>query len=198
MNAGPYAGWIPSSDWFFNDKYGVLYDSGPHLFDLMMNILSDRIVEVSARGISTMHGINVFDNIAGFFMTEKGTLGSFNIGWRMGANYDSIQVHGTGGSVLGSPLEVEVRHGSFGPLERIADHIGMAKKTMGILVGKKRDGKLPNETFFREDRAFIDAIYGNSEPLASGENGLRVLEVLDGIKESLNGGSTVKVRIHGL
>jgi len=50
VNAGPYGSWIPSSDWFFNDKYGVLYDSAPHLMSIMMHILSDQITEVSARG----------------------------------------------------------------------------------------------------------------------------------------------------
>ena len=198
VNAGPYAAWIPSSDWFFKDKYGVLYDSGPHLMDIMTHILSDQITEVSARGISTMHGLNVFDNIAGVFKTEKGAVGTFNVGWKMAANYDSIQVHGTGGSLLANPLEVEVRYKDYGPLERVADHIKLTKKIIGALIGtqtsRKSRGKLPDETYIREDRAFIDAVLNGSDPLVSGEDGLRVLEVLEGIVESLESGNGVKIK----
>ncbi len=196
VNPGPYAGWIPSSDWFFKDKYGVLYDSGPHLISIMMHILSDPITEVSARGISTMHGLNVFDNIAGVFNTENGVVGTFNVGWKMASNYDSIQVHGTGGSVFANPLEVEVRHGSYGSLERVADHIKLAKKIVGAQVGRMSGDKRPSETYFREDRGFVDAVLNGGEPLVSGEEGLRVLEVLEAIKGSVDGGKVVEVRRH--
>ena len=196
VNAGPYPAWIPSSDWFFKDKYGVLYDSGPHLVDIMMHILSDQITEVSARGISTMHGLNVFDNIAGVFKTEEGAVGTFNVGWKMAANYDTVQVHGTGGSVFANPIEVEIRHGSYGSLERVADHIKLAKTIIGSQVGRMSGDKRPNETYFNEDRAFIDAARNSGEPLVSGEDGLRVLEVLEAIKESVDSKKVVDVRRH--
>lgn len=196
VNAGPYASWIPSSDWFFKDKYGVLYDSGPHLMDIMMHILSDQITEVSAKGISTMHGLNVFDNIAGVFKTEKGVIGTFNVGWKTAAGYDSIQVHGTGGSVFVNPLEVEVRYGGYGLLEKVADHVKLAKKIIATQMSRMSGDKRPNETYIREDRAFVDAVWGEGNPLVSGEDGLRVLEVLEGIKESLNSEKSVKVSCH--
>ena len=193
VNAGPYASWIPSSDWFFNDKYGVLYDSGSHLMDSIMHILSDQIIEVLARGISTMHGLKVLDNIAGVFKTEKGAIGSFNVGWKIAVGYDSIQIHGTGGSVFANPLEVEVRYGNYGPLERVADHIKSAKKIMGAQISRMSGDKRPSETYFREDRAFIDAVLNGGDPLASGEDGLRVLKVLDAIEESIDKEREVKV-----
>jgi len=198
VNAGPYGSWIPSSDWFFSDKYGVLYDSAPHLISIMMRILSDRITEVSAKGMSTMHGLDVFDNIAGVFKTEKGMLGTFNVGWKSAAGYDSIQVHGTGGSVFANPLEVEVRHGSYGPLDKVADNIKSAKKIIGAQVGRMGGDTRPSETYLKEDRGFIDAGLNGDKPLVSGEDGLRVLEVLEGIKESLDDGKPSKVKIHKL
>ena len=201
VNAGPYASWIPSSDWFFKEEYGVLYDSCPHLIDIMMHILSDQFTEVSARGISTMPRLNVFDNIAGVFKTEKSMVGTFNVGWKMAVDYDSIQVHGTGGSLFANPLdEVEVRYASYGSPERVADHIKMATKIIGTLIGAQTsspsEDKPPRETFFREDRAFIDAVFNDGNPLVSGEDGLRVLEVLEAIKESIKSEKSVKVRCH--
>jgi len=193
VNAGPYGSWIPSSDWFFNDKYGVLYDSAPHLMSIMMHILSDQIVEVSAKGISTMHGLDVFDNISGVFKTEKGILGTFNVGWKTAVGYDSIQVHGTGGSVFANPSGVEIRHGSYGTLEKVADNIKSAKKIIGAQVGRMGADMRPGETYFKEDRAFVDAVLNGDKPLVSGKDGLRVLEVLEAIKESLNGRCEIKI-----
>jgi len=193
VNAGPYASWIPSSDWFFNDKYGVVYDSTPHLVDLIMHILSDQIIEVLARGISTVHGLEVLDNLAGVFKTEKGVIGSFNVGWKMATSYDSIQIHGTGGSAFANAFEVEVRYGSYGPLESIADHIKSVKKIVVAQISRMSRDMRPNETFFREDRAFIDAVLNGSDPIVPGEDGLRVLKVLEAIKESIDKERVVKV-----
>jgi len=54
VNPGPYGGWIPSSDWFLDEKGGgVLYDSGCHVLDIIMNVVSDKIIEVAAKSIST-------------------------------------------------------------------------------------------------------------------------------------------------
>ena len=198
VNPGPYASWIPSSDWFFRDKYAVLYDSGSHLVDLIMYVLSDEIVEVSAAGTSTMNGLDVLDNIACVFKTEKGILGTFNAGWKIAANYSSIQVHGTGGSIFADPLEVEVRYGSYGSLERVVHHVTSARKIIGSQVKRIGERKRPSETYFKEDRAFIDAVLGKGKPLVSGKEALRVLEVLGAVKESLEKKIGVKVEKHEL
>ena len=95
-------------------------------------------------------------------------------------------------------MEVEVRHGSYGSLENVADHIKLAKKIIGSQVGRMSGDKRPNETYFKEDRAFIDAVLGGGNPLVSGEDGLRVLEVLEGIKESIDKNGVVKIRVHEL
>jgi predicted dehydrogenase len=194
VGSGPYAGWIPSSDWFFSDRYGVLYDLGSHLIDLIIYILSDRITEVSAVGVSTMYGVNVYDNIAGTFKTEKGTIGTLNVGWKVAAEYSAIQVYGTAGSLFASPFEIEVRHGSHGALENAIYHLKCAKKFL-----KMRPSEKGLTTVVREDRAFIDSVHGNAKPLVSGEDGLRVLEVLDAIAEALNrGGEKRNVSFHEL
>ena len=145
-----------------------------------------------------MHEINVFDNIAGVFKTEHGILGSFNIGWRMGVGYDTIQVHGTGGSVFANPLEIEVRHGDYNALDMIANCVKSSKRIIGAQVEKQSGEKRPGETYFMEDRAFIDAMRGGRDPLVSGEDGLRVLEVLEAIRESLDDGKVVEIRRHEL
>lgn len=187
VNPGPYGGWIPSSDWFFKDKYGVLFDSGPHLMDLIMHVLSDRIVEVSALGVNTMHGTDILDNITGVLKTEKEVIGSFNIGWRAGLNYDSLQIHGTGCSAFADYFETRLRPGSFKTVDKISENINSTRQVISNLMSL-RGGDLPDETFFQEDRAFLDG-----HPSATGKDALRVLEVLEAIKESIDGKKLVKL-----
>ncbi len=194
MNTGPYGGWVPSSDWFFNDKCGVLYDSGPHLMDLMMYILSDKIVEVFAEGVSTMYEIDVFDNIVGTFRTEKGVLGSFNIGWRAGADFDAVQVHGTGCSVVADPMEIKSKHGMYGPLDKISDNLNSTKAIARSFIGKTTRGIPVSETFFHEDRKFLDAILNKGKLAASGEDALNTLRVLEAVKQSLQDKKSVVVK----
>jgi predicted dehydrogenase len=92
--------------------------------------------------------------------------------------------------------EEEVRHGSYGSPEKVADHVKSAKKIIGVEMSRMSVDKRPDETHFREDRAFIfiDAALKGSDPLVSGEDGLRVLEVLEAVKTSLEKGESVKVK----
>ena len=140
LNTGPYASWIPSSDWFFNDKFGVLHDLGPHLIDLIRFILSDTIAEISATGICTMESFNIYDNISGSFITENNVLGTFSIGWKEAVNFNSIEVHGTGGSVIVNPAEIQTRHWAYGDYERVIYHSDAIRKIIRSQWNQARGG----------------------------------------------------------
>jgi UDP-N-acetylglucosamine 3-dehydrogenase len=196
LNSGPYAGWIPNSDWFFNDKFGVLYDSGSHLIDLFRYILSDNILEVFASGLCSMEGFNVYDNISGSFITENSSLGTFNLGWKAAVNINSIEVHGTGGSVIVNSQELQELHGAYGEYERMIYNSNSIKNIFTSQLNQVKRRSRINNTYFEEDRAFIDAIRGNSTSIVSGEEGLRVLEVLDAIRSSIEQKKPVKVTYH--
>jgi UDP-N-acetylglucosamine 3-dehydrogenase len=193
LNAGPYASWIPSSDWFFNDKFGVLYDTGPHLIDLIRFILSDNITEISANGISTMESIQIYDNISGNFITENNALGTFSIGWKEAVNFNSIEVHGTGGSVIVNPAEIQTRYWAYGDYERVIHHSDSIRKIIRSQWNQAGGGTSTGNTYIEEDKAFINAVRGDSSSIVSGEDGLRVLEVLDAIKISIEQKKSVKI-----
>jgi predicted dehydrogenase len=78
-------------------------------------------------------------------------------------------------------------------LERFSNNLKSAMSIVSTQVRKKGRDKRPDETYFSEDRAFIDALRNEGEPRVSGEDGLRVLEVLEAIKESIEGERLVKV-----
>jgi UDP-N-acetylglucosamine 3-dehydrogenase len=188
LTAGPHIGWIPSSEWFFNDKFGVLYDVGSHMVDLILYVLADRIVEVSAIATGTMHSLDIYDNVVCTFKTEKGTIGSFNVGWKIAPDSCDIKLYGTAGSLLASPNEIELLHARYGYLDRVPYHLRCARQCIRNRAG--------NETYRKEDQGFLDAIRGNHSSSVMGEEGLRVLEVLDAIKESLKKKEKIVVYSH--
>jgi len=193
INSGPYAGWSPTTEWFFEDKYGLLYDSGCHMVDLLMQVLDDDMVEVSAQGISTLKGFNVLDNISCVFKTRKNILGGFIIGWQAAINHDSMAIHGNGGSLFTDPLETEFMHGGSGALEKIRDNLKSSQRIVGTFISRSGRGDIPDETFFEQDKSFINAIIKGTQTPATGEDALKVLKVLDGIKKSLKSGRTVSI-----
>jgi predicted dehydrogenase len=186
VSAGPYAGWVPDSDWLLRDRYAVLYDQGSHLISLILSMLGTRIVEIAAKGVCTMHGFDIFDNVACVFKTESGALGTLNVGWKFGYRTVSLDVHGTGGSIFADPWEIQIRYRSHGQLERLADHITFAKRILTSQAGRLGKDRRQADTYLREDRAFVDAVLHGGAPIVSGEQGLQVLEVLDAVKESID------------
>lgn len=195
LGARPYLGWIPSSKWLFNEKdCGVLLDIGCHLLDLITYILSDKIAEISATPMRTTYS-KVVDSIAGIFRTKNGALGTINIGW-LAFDHDSVQIHGTGGSLLVSPFELTEIYGSTDLLDRFLNHIESAKRIGGMGIRTMESRKTPAETYFKEDRAFLEAISGNGNPSVSGEEAVHVLAVLEAIRESIKSKKWVKVNRH--
>ena len=188
---GPYVGWMPNGEWHLEKEGGgVLYDLGSHLLDLINYILSEKIVDISAKSIETMH-LNIVDNIAGAFETESGAIGTVNIGWRAGINFDSIEIHGTAGYAFVNPLEFEEVYGSFDMLGKALYHARAAKHvlTEGIhlLISKN-----VLDTYTEQDRSFIDSINAHvcKRPYASGEDAAHTLMVIEAFKNSLKTGKS--------
>jgi predicted dehydrogenase len=162
----------------------------------MRFILSDNIQEVFASGISTMESYDVYDNISGNFITEKNALGTFNIGWKTAVDFDSIEIHGTGGSIMVNSKEIQKRHSAYGVYEHFIHHGHSIKKIVGSQFNQAVGLTSSENTYLEEDRAFIDAIRGQNNSIVSGEDGMRVLEVLDAIKTSIDRKTPVKINYH--
>ena len=193
--AGPYAGWIPRSDWFFDEKGGgVLYDSGSHLFSILVCVLSDKITEICATGANTYRLPGVHDQISGYFRTEKGVLGTFNIGWRAATTSDSIEIIGSGGSLLVASDRVEERHGSSGYIERVKNHFAAAFELISGQLSSLTRREGIDKTFLMEDEGFIKAVIDGQKAIVTGEEALHVLAVLGAVKESIETGDKVGVK----
>ncbi|MFX0137753.1 MAG: Gfo/Idh/MocA family protein [Candidatus Hodarchaeota archaeon] len=194
ISQGPYRGYKPSSDWAFqNESGGALYDIGCHLFDLLTHLSSDYIIQVLARSVNVM-SLKIVDNIAGFFKTKKGIIGTFNMGWQAAVDSISLNFYGTGGSLFISEDNIEEIHKSNGSLEKMMNHLKNVKRIVGNTL--LSSNKSIEESYIKEDRAFIDAVIYNKNPVVLGEEAVHVLEVLDAIKESLEDEKLIKVYNH--
>lgn len=195
VSPGPYSSWSPSSDWFLNDNFGALYDSGSHLIDSLLYISGCNISEISACGLKTMRGINIYDNISGIFRTSKNSIGSFNIGWRSSASHEEICIHGTGGSLFASPSEIEIRYGNHSPIDTVLNHLTNSKKILKSNIENMGNKSAP-KPYLREDIAFINALRQNDPPTVSAIEGLRVLEILEAIKKSISENKIIPIERH--
>ena len=195
VNAGPYAGWAARSDWFLTMRSGgVIYDSGSHLLSIINNLLPDRIVEVSANSCTTYHLTDVSDQVAGQFRTEGGILGTFNIGWRSAADTCCIKVIGTAGSLTVDNYGIELKYGSYGPLERIASSLRAIPhiiiRTLKLIMRNKID-----RSYYLQIEEFVNSInYRESQPLFKIGEAVNILAILNAIEESIATGNSVRIR----
>jgi len=190
------------SHWLFNmDKAGggILSWLGCHYIDQILNITQDEIVSVSAQ-VATRSGedIDVEDVAAVSLGFASGAVGTFHAGYMLamsGGGYHNVGGYDTYVGVNGrlgrityssngtpSSIQVESAHPSWASAPR---------RTFDYTFGDSPAyGGASGEKFMR---AFISACQGNGEPLATGEDAVRVAKVVDAAYESSRSGRRVEV-----
>ncbi len=188
--------------WLFNqDKAGggILSWLGCHYIDQILNITQDEIVSVAAQ-IATRSGedIDVEDVAALSLGFASGAVGTMHAGYMLAMSgsgyhnavgYDTyVGVNGRLGRITyasnGTPtsIDVESAHPSWA---------AAPKRTFEYTFGDSPAyGGASGEKFLR---AFISACQGNGEPLATGEDAIRVAKVVDAAYESNRTGRRVTV-----
>jgi predicted dehydrogenase len=191
-NAGPYASWTPRSDWFFDEKGGgVIFDTGSHLFSEFLHVLDDRIAEVSGISAATYGIAGMNDQLGGCFKTEKGILGTFNVGWRAANESDVVAIIGSAGSLVIDSIGVEKKLGKFGPYDRLSNSFRTLWKSIKLQLSYLYSSS--TNTISLEDEAFINAVLGKGAPLFRGEDAVHILAVLEAVKRSSETGTKMTV-----
>ncbi len=169
---GPLA-WSPKANWFFNRKLaggGALMDLGPHVFDSLSFLLGDQALMVGAvatlgKAMSRGKGLPVAQgevHCACLLRFKKGAVGTVNVGWVDTAYQNRFYFFGTKGTLSlnlakGDPITLEFRNQE----------------------GKIRPS-LDKDSFYPSIyEHFIDCIQRGKTPWASGEEGLRTLELIE-------------------
>jgi predicted dehydrogenase len=184
--SGPYRGWDPKSDWYFDPRSGgVLYDWGSHLLDLLLYITRLEVEVVSAFAQKTLPGLPLMDSYAVAFRGSKDVVGTLNLAWGTRGNLLMFQIHGTAGSLLVSPDYYEHRTPQGGGLNQLGTFLHNAEdvlvhKVDAVARRKSSDAAHPKVTDY-----FIEAIRGQVQVGTYKWDAVKVHRVLGAIAASV-------------
>jgi UDP-N-acetylglucosamine 3-dehydrogenase len=181
---GPYAGWDPKSDWYFNpENFGVLFDQGSHAIDLIRFISGVEIVDIEIMSTISLPGLEVPDSIVATFRTDTDAVGTLNLTWGACANLDMVTVHGTAGTVIASWNYFEHLKsigGGVAKMTTFAANSAAIVRRVSRSILRLRDTSDPYVAINQE---FINAICHGTSPSITAWDGVRVLEVLGKLAE---------------
>jgi predicted dehydrogenase len=190
---GPYRGWDPKGDWYFDPRSGgPLYDWGSHLIDLLVYITKLDIEVVSATAQRSLPGIPVLDSIVATFQGRKDIVGTVNLAWGARGNLLMLQIHGTAGSLLVSDDYYEHRTPTGGGWNKLGTLLGNAREILFQKAGAVVHRKSVDVLYLKAAQFFIGAIRGEIQAQAAMWDAVLVHDVLGAIAASIEQGKPVE------
>lgn len=180
-------GWIGhegerlKGSWFWDKEIsggGTLLDNGCHLLDISRWFLGEFDECMGYTGTTRLSIKPLEDNAFGFFKTIDGKIAFIQSSWTEWSGYMYFEVYGTEGYIF-------------------VDNRFCNKTIYGQKNGKSQvfDFSLqPPQSYDLEIKDFINAIKENRQPLPSGFDGLRVIQMVHAVYESAKKGSKIKIQ----
>jgi len=170
--------WSPTGKWFFSKQKaggGALIDDGIHSVDLMRWFVGE-VKEVIGISDTLVKDIEVDDNAVAALKFQNGAIGVLEVSWTTSSNIYCTEITGTKGRILidypNTPLKISINDGFKGEFE---PEVPKESKRGGVF------------------RHFVDCVRKNQEPLTSGEEGRKSLEVLLAIYKSSQEGRKISL-----
>lgn len=159
---------------------GPLNDMGTHDFDALRFVLGQEVGEVAAQ--TTFQGFAevVEDQVMATLRFEDGLLAGFHAAYNLGFGGNSLDVHGSGGSILGHSALTATGGG------QVVVRTAAGERTVDL--------GLPRIAYEGTVAAFNAAVRDGGAPAATGLDGLRSLEIAVAVRESAREGRAVKVQ----
>ena len=185
---------------------GVLINQSPHMLDLLLWLMDDQVTEVSGYWANLNHPfVEVEDSAVAILRFERGGLGSIvtSLSQKPGI-HTKVHIHGTSGASVGVETD---RGATF-----IAGMTPLAEPPLNDLWTIPGEEHLL-ERFRSEDRAqfaaidpiphyhalqiqdFLRAILEDRPPQVTGEDGLRVVALVQAIYQSSREGRPVRLAV---
>jgi len=196
FNPGPYITWDPKSDWHFDKQgYGVLYDLGSHLVDLMLYMTGIEVESVSAFSLFRYSDVEVPTNISCAFRAKNKIIGSLSLGWGTGALRCELQLHGTAGVLLVDQHQLTHLYRGIDPIERSIAYGCHAFAEIRSAFKRKLGAGAISPEHKKLTRNAADVILGRAFPVTSSYDAIRTHEILESIRTSLDqNGNVVSVK----
>jgi predicted dehydrogenase len=157
-----------------------------------MFLCQPEITRVSATATISLPGLEVPDCVAATFATNTHVVGSLSFGWSTGTTFDLIEVHGSSGSLLVSSYSFEHLTPSSGGFDRLANLWHNAEQLGHRKFKSFVTGHTASEGI-AISRHFIDVLRGKTAAGTNARDAVRVLEILDAMKQSLATGQSAEV-----
>lgn len=177
---GPYTGWDPKSDWYYDTKNcGVLYDQGSHAIDLVRFVCGVEIIDIHVAATTSLPGLEVADSIVATFGTNNEAVGTLNLTWGACANLDMVVVHGTAGSVIASWNYFEHLRSIGGGVAKMATLVDNASTIVRRVARSIFHLPTTTDPYQLISSDFVESIRRDTTPGISAWDGIRTLEVLN-------------------
>lgn len=163
---------------------GVVLDITVHDADTLRFVMDDEVETVTA--LTAQQGLaggKLEDAVMGVMRLRSGVLAQFHDAFTVRYARTGFEVHGAEGSLIGQDVMTQ------NPIGRILlrQGGGTAEETE-IFMGESEN------LYTRSIRLFVEAVFGQGEPAASGEDGLRSLAIALAVAESARTGTKINVR----
>jgi predicted dehydrogenase len=193
LQADAYVKWFRSDEYYSRpikgswatEGGGALINQAIHQVDILLHLIGP-VSEVSGMWqLGARHQIESEDVVNALLRYQSGATGVIQASTAIWPGYtERIEIHGTKGSAIisGDRLTAwDMMDDDFAPVEAVS--ASGSSDPMNISV----------TTFERQFLNFADAIKNNREPLCSGEDGYRALQLVVGVYQSCREQRTVSL-----
>jgi len=183
------AGWLKKRgkwtrpQWLRNQEIsggGVLMDLGIQMLDLCLWLLSNyKVQRVSGTAHRLMYHAKVEDTATAILLLEKNVTFSLDVSWAIPSTHTQAFTHfyGTSGTATLNPLT----------LTRVTSHEAVDVATHQ----SHTPSKLYQMSFEREVGHFIDAVRNGSSLQSTGEEALKIMEIIETFYRSVDEGREI-------
>ena len=172
-------------EWYSNKKSsggGVLMDLGVQMLDLSLWLMGNpKVVSVTATKYVQDPRRDVEDTLAAMLVLEGRACLTVEVSWALllEKNFAYLNMYGTEGAALLNPFRI---------------HKEMHGNLMNVTPAIEADRNDYKQSYEREMEHFLRCVTHGEKPLASAEDGLALMRVIDAIYESAD--ARREVRLH--
>jgi len=161
----------------------ALWSLGPHDISVMLHLVGERAVEVSATGACYLQD-GVEDVVFGRILFESGITGHLHLSWLDPHKMRRMTVIGSERMVVFDDMESERKITVYdkGPVPRTGEYGEYIQVRSGDIFSPKIDAAEPLRLVCQH---FLDSIRTGTAPIADARAGLATVEVLEAMDRSL-------------
>jgi len=165
----------------------ALWSLAPHDISLALALTGERPVSASARGACFLQP-GIEDVVFGYLTFPSGVVAHLHLSWLDPHKRRMLTVVGTERMVVFDDTDAE-RKVTVYEKTSLPARFETWGEFQNLRTGDIHIPRIPSdEPLLLEARAFVDAIRSGRDPIASGEEGLAVVEVLEALQRSLDRG----------